>query len=294
MKKVDNLLLNSKTGGFAFAAMMTVYLFVNFIGQAVLMIAFPQGGKAFIAICSCFSIISLAVVSFAVMKKSKSNFELFKIKKFNPKHLLSALMLSCGMFLGLGFVNDIFVKLITKLGATVGGTQIPLDNLGLLILFIFLVAILPAVFEEIFFRGVMVSALKNTGTIFTIVGVACCFALYHCSAAQLLYQAVYGAGLTLLAISSGSIIPCMLAHFFNNFAVLVLTYFKVEVDFYHPAVIVLGLILLIVFFFTQILQLKKSGVSKKESGSVAVFWLPFGIFGCLICTAVIIGGLFAV
>jgi hypothetical protein len=44
MKKVDNVLLNSKTGGFAFAAMMTVYLFVNFIGQAVLMIAFPQGG----------------------------------------------------------------------------------------------------------------------------------------------------------------------------------------------------------------------------------------------------------
>jgi hypothetical protein len=68
----------------------------------------------------------------------------------------------------------------------------------------------------------------------------------------------------------------------------------VEVDFYHPVIIVLGLILLIVFFLTQILHLKKSGVIKKESGSVAAFWLPFGIFGCLICVAVIIGGLFAV
>ena len=226
--------------------------------------------------------------------RTKSGFSIVQAKKFNPKYLLFAVLLSCGMFLGLGFLNNFFISALEKLGLSVGGVDIPLESAGDLILFIFLLAVLPAVFEEIFFRGVMVSALKNTGTIFTIVGVACCFALYHCSAAQLLYQAIYGVGLTLLVISSGSIIPCMLAHFLNNFAVLVLTYFNVEVNFYHPAVIVLGLVLLGVFFFTQILGLKKLGVNKKERGSVASFWLPFGIFGCLICAAVIIGGLFAV
>lgn len=292
MKKKENQLLNARAGGFAFVALMCVYMFVNFIGQSICIAVFPDGGKAFIAICSSFAVISILIVTFAVIKKTNCGFSAIKIKKFNCKYIVLAISLSCGMFFGLGFVNNLFISMLEKLGATVGDTVIPLDSVGDLVLFIFLLAILPAIFEEIFFRGVMVSALKNTGLIFAVLAVACCFALYHCSCAQLLYQAIYGAGLTLLLLSSGSLIPCMVAHFLNNFTVLILTYLKVEVDLNNPLFIVFGLIVLIAFFVFSIIEVKKLKISSGEKEEKLGFWLPFGIFGCLICLMVLISSLF--
>ena len=292
MNNKNNQLLNARSGGFAFSALMCVYMFVNFIGQSICIGLFPDGGKAFTAICSCFSIISIIIVAFAVANKTKSGFSIVQAKKFNCKYLLFAVLLSGGMFFGLGFLNNFFISLLEKLGLSVGGASVPLESVGDLILFIFLLAVLPAVFEEIFFRGVMVSALKNASVVATVVAVACCFALYHCSCSQLLYQAVYGAGLTLLLICSGSVIPCIVAHFINNFAVLVLTYLQVEIDFLNPLCISFGLLMLGAFFKLTILGVKKQKTTSANKAEVYNFWLPFGAFGCLICLAVLISSLF--
>lgn len=292
MKKDDKLLLNSQVGGFVFTAMMFVYLFVNFIGQMVCSVLFEQGSVAYIAVCSCFATASLLTVSLCVAKKSNAGFNLFRLRKFDKKYIAFALLLACGMFFGLGFVNNLFVDLLKSLGFTISGTDFPLSSPALLILFCVLLAFLPSILEEIFFRGVMFSALEKSGTIFAIFTVSICFALYHCSFAQLIYQFIYGVGLALLAFCAKSAVPCIIAHFTNNFLVVILTYFKVEINFFHPALISLGLLMLAGFFFLSLINVKKLGVIKKQKSGAVSFWLPFGWFGCLICVLLLVGSLF--
>ena len=45
------------------------------------------------------------------------------------------------------------------------------------------------------------------------------FALYHGSFAQLIYQFIYGAMLFALFKAFDNIIPCIIAHFLNNFVI---------------------------------------------------------------------------
>ncbi len=95
----------------------------------------------------------------------------------------------------------------------------------------------------------------------------------------------------LLFISADSVIPCIIAHFLNNFAVLVIEYFKFNVDLYNPLFICAGLIIFI-FSVAVILADIVKKENKEKSGKIKDFWLPFGLFGVVICLALALGGAF--
>ncbi len=284
--------LCARSGGFAFMAMIALYVFISFFGQTICATLFPNGGAGYIAVCSTFSIISLLIiiVCFSAKNKGEKVLENLGVKKFKPSSLSLSIMLSVGMFLGLGFVNDAFVKLLEKLNLSVGGAFIPLENVSHLIVFTLMLAVLPAVFEEIFFRGLLLKSLSGVKTVTATIAIALCFALYHCSASQFIYQFIYGAGLTLLTIFSGSVIPAIIAHFINNFAVIIFEYFKVKINLYNPILVAVGLVILIAFFVIIILKLKND--KKENSEPVKNFFLPYGIFGALICLALLVSSLF--
>ena len=104
---------------------------------------------------------------------------------------------------------------------------------------------MPAVFEEIFFRGVMLYGLKNLRNILAIILTALCFALYHGSLSQLAYQFFYGIILAVLAIKTQSILPGIIIHFLNNFAVLTISYFNFPVNVFDPILIAIGVVSLL-------------------------------------------------
>ena len=89
-------------------------------------------------------------------------------------------------------------------------------------------AVLPAIFEELFFRGILLNSLISGGKLFAVIVSSLCFAVYHCSITQLLYQFIFGIAFSLLALNSKSIFPCILTHFLNNFIILTAYYFKIE------------------------------------------------------------------
>ena len=272
-------------------AMIALYVLISYIGQAICMAIFPDGGAVYIAICSTFSVLAMLFVTcFFTVKTSLSPNEITGLKKFNPIYLLFALMLSLGMFFGLGFVNSAFIELLSKLGVMVGSTQIPLDNIGQFIGFSIILALLPALVEEVFFRGLMLGSLRKVKTVYAVIAVSVCFALYHCSAAQLVYQLVYGVGLCLLFIVSNSVIPCIVAHFINNFAVITLEYIGVNIDLNNPLIIILGIVVLCGFFIFTIFSIKNK---EDKTDSVKSFYFPFGICGLLICSLLFIGNLFS-
>ena len=101
---------------------------------------------------------------------------------------------------------------------------------------LFVVALLPAVFEEILFRGVLLQGLESFGKAGSVLLCGALFALYHQNPAQTVYQFCCGAAFALVALKSGSVLPTVLSHFLNNAAILILT--KAGVTEYSPPVFI--------------------------------------------------------
>lgn len=94
-------------------------------------------------------------------------------------------------------------------------------------------ALLPAIGEELVFRGVLARALGGRHRLaLGVIGSAFAFALYHLNPIQMAGVFPLGLALGFLALRSGSIVPGMIAHLLNNAIVLVLQHITVIDD--HP------------------------------------------------------------
>ncbi len=105
------------------------------------------------------------------------------------------------------------------------------DSVGGLVANLVVVALLPAVCEEVFFRAGIQNLLqrwfsadgrKPWGTHVAVWVTALIFSLGHGELFSFMPRLVLGAVLGYLYVGSGSILPNMLAHFFNNALVVVL------------------------------------------------------------------------
>ena len=294
--KNKNSFLTANDGSAAFLMMMSIYVLGSFLGQTI--IYGITGGKTYlwtVAVSACFSSLSMFAVIFYFKRAKNYTLTQMSVKKSKGRAYLLALILSLAMFFGLGFINTAFSNLIESWGLKISSISFPLENGLHLILFSIVFAVIPAVIEELFFRGLMLNAKKGGKPIFVAVWIAVSFSLYHCSAAQFLYQLVYGIALCLLAYYADSILPCVFAHFLNNFAVIILTYFRVSVNLFNPYFIVGGLILLALFFVITLLSvIKKQGAVQEKNQNTSTLNIPLELFGWAICFILIIGNLFAV
>ncbi len=290
MKEKRSCAVSPQSGGTAFTAMIIIYLLITFVGQAILLAFSQKEGVIFSAVCATFSSIAIFAVILLFSKKfNASTFNLCGVRKFKAKYLSLSLHLSISMFFGLGFLNTIIANGIESLGGKVSGGSFPLNNIGEVIIFTILLAILPAIFEEMFFRGIILSSLRGGGFIVSALASGVFFALYHCSPVQLFYQLIYGFGLALLYNLSSSVLPCIISHFLNNFAVILLEYLKIDMSgvLFNPLVIAIGILGLALFFAFSLIVIKKRNEMKnqKTSGVIAEFLLPYGLFGVLACLA---------
>ena len=90
---------------------------------------------------------------------------------------------------------------------------VPLSSVALAILFD---ALLPAVCEEIFCRGLLFSSLRPMGRRAAVLGSAFLFSLMHANPAQIPYAFTAGVLLALLLEYTGSLLLPILFHFGNN------------------------------------------------------------------------------
>ena len=79
-----------------------------------------------------------------------------------------------------------------------------------------LIAVIPAIFEELFFRGAVLSALSKKPDIRAMIWSAVFFTLMHGSLFNIPSTLVAGFVLAAASYWSGSVYVAMLAHFFNN------------------------------------------------------------------------------
>ncbi len=77
-------------------------------------------------------------------------------------------------------------------------------------------AIVPALVEEIFFRGYVLSGVRRLGPIVAVVVTSLAFAMLHHSVHRLAVTFSLGVVFALLSLRGGSIWPCVLAHLMHN------------------------------------------------------------------------------
>lgn len=170
------------------------------------------------------------------------------------------------------------------------------------LLFILTVAIIPALVEEILFRGVIMGSLRKYGDGFAILVSALLFGITHGNFVQMPVTFVMGLILGYMTVYTGSILPAMALHFFNNFysvmSEISISYLGDEVtEIITMASLILIFILGIIFFAVlarkdnSLLSIKKSdsALNLKErlicsltSPALLVFIIIFMLFSVLI------------
>ena len=85
------------------------------------------------------------------------------------------------------------------------------------------IAVLPAIAEELVFRGLLARSFASRSVPLAIVGSSAVFSAYHVLPLQMLGVLPLGLALGTIAVRSDSVLPGMLAHFLNNATVILVS-----------------------------------------------------------------------
>ena len=133
-----------------------------------------------------------------------------------------AIAIQLGLLFSVSELNELFSKGMAALGYKSDSVGVPsLDGWNLLPAII-VIALLPAIFEETLFRGILSRNMHASGwgIVPTVFIAGALFSVYHGNPVQTLYQFVSGVCLTFVAVKAGSIFPTVIAHFLNNALIL--------------------------------------------------------------------------
>ncbi|MDD4111042.1 MAG: type II CAAX endopeptidase family protein, partial [Clostridia bacterium] len=175
------------------------------------------------------SVVTLSFLGiFLIYSKVKNvNFTkagLFKFK-FGWLNLLICVVIAVITIFGFNSFINLFFYLMELIGyAPDASLPLPLNNVGWLVINLFVLAVLPAVCEELIHRGIILNGLRKFGNFNAILVSALLFALSHSSAMQFFYQFILGIVLGYVLIKTGSILASILVHFLNNAIVIVYNY----------------------------------------------------------------------
>lgn len=124
------------------------------------------------------------------------------------------------------------------------------------------IAILPAIFEELFIRKGVMGILKNKGAIFATIVSSIVFATIHLNISQFMFAFLVGILFGIVRTKTGKMYPTMILHLINNgFAVIqALFYDKIMfMDIFTYSVIAInavGFCILIYMLYKKVMELK--------------------------------------
>lgn len=111
------------------------------------------------------------------------------------------------------FANYFVMILLGNVPQVESAVALPPQNIGITLL---IGAVIPAIFEELLFRGAMASLLRQYGTAVSIFVPAVCFSLVHIDFRNIAGALIVGLLCGYLTYSFNSIVPAILVHFICN------------------------------------------------------------------------------
>lgn len=178
-------------------------------------------------------IILLCPVLYAWYMKADAK-KLFSIKKPGVSQVAGGVLFGIAAFLCAMIIGVLLVPFFPE--SADGLTQ--LDDMLTsqpAVVLILVVALMPAIGEELLFRGFVMGTLKNkcTGVIAVLV-MTLLFAAYHMSLIKMFTIGIIGFGLTYAAYKSGSIVTSMCMHFLNNLLSVLITKYPKQMQHVLP------------------------------------------------------------
>ncbi|MGN0807453.1 MAG: type II CAAX prenyl endopeptidase Rce1 family protein [Candidatus Coproplasma sp.] len=215
--------LSAKGGGLAFSATVVINVFISLIVSLIIGASNLSGTDAAKYISYLTS--PIAIVATVLIFRFGLNQPIRKLSpvKCHPKYILIGILLIYGLLFSLNSLNGYLIQLFELMGYTPKASTLPDVSGWNLLPAILVIAVLPAVCEELLFRGVILNNIEGqVGSVRAVFLVGFLFSLYHGSVEQTIYQFICGCLFALLAIRSRSITPVVLIHFINNALILVL------------------------------------------------------------------------
>lgn len=124
------------------------------------------------------------------------------------------------------------------------------------------IAILPAIFEELFIRKGVMGILKDKGAIFATIVSSIVFATIHLNISQFMFAFLVGILFGIVRTKTGKMYPTMILHLINNgFAVIQALFYDkiVFMDIFTYSVIAVnavGFCILIYMLYKKVMELK--------------------------------------
>lgn len=220
-----NSSLNSKTGGLTYSVLVVLYILIIFVLSAIVAVAkIDQHSDVYVYISYLASPVVIACsYIFANRIKKVTLRQVFPVK-CHFKYYVIALLLIFGLLFFLGNVNTYSVEFFKLFGykPRESETYFPDMSGGLVVPALLVMAVIPALFEELMFRGILLNCCENgAGSIRTVFITGFCFSLYHTSPEQTVYQFLAGCAFAFLAVRAGSILPSVVMHFINNALIVI-------------------------------------------------------------------------
>ena len=186
---------------------------VSYIGGSLLLgrIARHVELPYFLSIMSGQILIALSLVISALIFKGKA----FGVIRRERLGIVDILLIICIMFLCLPLVY--FINAISMLFTenAMAGTMVEMMDMPYL-LNLFMVAVSPAVVEELLCRGVLHHNYRTKNVLFGVILNSVIFGLLHLNINQMLYAMALGIIFSLVVEATGSIYSSMIMHFIMN------------------------------------------------------------------------------
>ncbi len=140
--------------------------------------------------------------------------------------VISALIGIVFIFGFIGLINFCFGALFKQIGiSTESVFNIPLDTVGWYFICILVMCVIPAICEELIFRGMIFKGLRNHySSIASILLTGLLFALIHQNIVQFIYPFIMGCVLALVMERTNNLIYPILIHFFSNLTTVTLEF----------------------------------------------------------------------
>lgn len=154
------------------------------------------------------------------------------------------------------------------------------------------IAVLPAIFEELYVRGAVLSFSKKYGEVFAVIASALLFAAIHMNISQAIFAFLAGVIFAMLTLKTNSIVPSMLLHFLNNgYSAFELIFHENKVvltgiNLIYLLLIIVGIIAIIVFLVKNRKTLCKNAIKIKNDKDIIFMFKDYTLI--LACILVIV------
>lgn len=154
------------------------------------------------------------------------------------------------------------------------------------------IAVLPAIFEELYVRGAVLSFSKKYGEVFAVIASALLFAAIHMNISQAIFAFLAGVIFAMLTLKTNSIVPSMLLHFLNNgYSAFELIFHEnkvvlTSINLIYLLLIIVGIIAIIVFLVKNRKTLCKNAIKIKNDKDIIFMFKDYTLI--LACILVIV------